>query len=115
MIDEAKILKDDTDTAAQRRMRDPVGGRRVDVEQGNGSARGRLGQADDFKQRRLAGAADPRQEIKPTGIERQRDVVQDFRVGAVMLADVVQPDHACLRDSPKYPAPTSSVRRSRPW
>src|ERR1700722_16848095 len=100
MIDQAEILEDDADAPAQPRVSGAVGGRSVVVEELDDATRRRLGKIDDLQQGRLAGPADTGQEIKPAGIELQRNVAQDFRIGAVTLTDMLKSDHARLRDSP---------------
>ena len=104
MVDQAEILEHDTDAASQRVVRLAVGEQGVGIEQRNDAARRRFGQIDDFQQRRLARPADAGQKIKAASVELHRDVMQDFRIGAVALADVLQSDHARLRD-PRSPAP----------
>src|ERR1700723_3771636 len=110
MIDQAEILEDDADAPAQPRMRGAVGGRSVGVEELDDATRWRLGKIDDLQQGRLAGPADTGQEIKPASIELQRNVAQDFRIGAVTLTDMLKSDHARLRDSP---VPDTDVCRGR--
>ena len=100
VLDEAEILKDDPHPASQGRMGGAVGRGDVGVEQADDAARRRFGQIDDLQQGCLAGAADPGQKIEAAGVEPQGNIAQDFGIGTVMLADLLQSDHATLRDVP---------------
>ena len=94
MVEQAKILKDDADTAPHLCL---VRTRYVgDVfpEDGDQTA-GRLQRHEQqAQQRRLAGAGGPGEKVKRTGKQVKGDVAQDFGTAAIAQSDPVKSNHA---------------------
>ncbi len=94
MVEQAKILEDDADAAAQIGDRILAEARGVAVEQADEAARRLQRQQDETQQGRLAGARRAGEELKRLRPDLETDVLQDFSSHSVSQTDIFKSDQA---------------------
>ena len=94
VVDEAEILEDDADPAAEAGQALPRHGDDVLAEQFDQAAARPLGEVEQFEQRGLAGARRAGEEVEAAVAQREAEVRQRLRPRAVAQADIVELDDA---------------------
>jgi hypothetical protein len=90
--DEAEILEDDSDPAAESRQAPARHGDDVLAEQFDQATARPLGEVEQSQERRLARARGPGEEIESALAQREAEVRQRLRSGPVAKADIVELD-----------------------
>ena len=88
MIEQAEILEDDADAAAQQRQFAARDGRNVAVEHADQAARRLQRHEQQAQKRRLAGARGAGQELERLFRNVEGQVPEDFRAHAVTQTDI---------------------------
>ena len=92
VVEQAKILEDDADAAAQGRDRVFVERGDIAAEQTDEAARRLQREQDELQQGRLAGARGAGQELERLRLDAKADVLEDLAAHAVAQADVFECD-----------------------
>ncbi len=92
MVYEPKILKNNTNSSAQRDNAAARGARRVLAKQAHNPARRRMTQEHQPEKRALAGARRPGQKMERARGQLERHVAQDFRASAIAQPHVLERD-----------------------
>ena len=102
MVEQAKVLEDDADAAAERRHVGAFQTGGVLAENGNETARRLEVEEQQADQRRLAGAGRAGQELEGMGGDREGQIAQHLPPRSIAEADIFKPDHASF--PPQSPA-----------
>jgi hypothetical protein len=90
VIDQAEILENHTQTAAEGRQLRARLGDYIASEHADRAARRTLREIEQFQQRGLARPARAGEEIEPTGKQSEGQIAQNLTVRAVAKADIVE-------------------------
>src|SRR5262245_37512465 len=113
MVEQTEVLEHDADAAAQGRQRILAQAADVVTEQADEAAARLERDEQQAQQRALSGTRRAGQELERVGLDAKGQVPQDFGPQAVTQANVLESDHACLRDGLGMPAVSKSYQGRR--